>query len=183
MRWSRVGPVCESARQRGASVTDRGCGGGSHPLKSTHRAWRRDVERAQTDIRLDQTDERKLSRALSGIEDMHRRTRKRFAKTGRNRNQGSGTQKRARAGSFCGAVIRLKGFYVDQNLKISRSGTQIVMLNPIRHALYHARASDTRAERRQTRSARYSTKPPSAAKVSSLSAQAEPALLCGQDSE
>ena len=25
--------VCEGARQRGASVTDRGCGGGSHPLK------------------------------------------------------------------------------------------------------------------------------------------------------
>ena len=27
VRWSRVGPVCEGARQRGASVTDRGCGG------------------------------------------------------------------------------------------------------------------------------------------------------------
>ena len=56
-------------------------------------------------------------------------------------------KKRARAGSFCGAVIRLKGFYVDQNLKISLGpksscGTRSGMHSTMRGRATHEQSAD-----------------------------------------
>ena len=153
-------------------------------LSSPHRAWRRDVERAQTDIRLDQTRRKKTVCSLESRRYMQDIERKRFAKTGPESKSGFGHTKNAPGlhGSFCGAVIRLKGFYVDQNLEISLGPKSSCEPDPACTLPCEGERHTSRAPTNSF-SSLLTTKPPSAAKVSSLSAQAEPALLCGQDSE